>query len=70
MEALNEHTSGTWNRLYAKPSKFKEQGSSPKKTCLGKWTMGFDHGDGGGGGEEKPDSGYILKATSIGFELA
>lgn len=64
MQALNEHT------MCAKPRKFKEQGPSPKRTCLGQWTTGLNDGDGGGGGEEKPDGGYILKAKSTDFELA
>lgn len=32
--------------------------------------MGLNDGDSGGDGEEKPDSGYILKVESIGLELA
>lgn len=67
---LNEHTLCTQNILCAKPRELNEQGPSPKKTCLGQWTMGLNDGDSGGRGEEKPDSGYILNAKSIGLELA
>lgn len=70
MQALNEHTICTQNILCANPREYKEQGPIPKKTCLGQWTMGLNDGDGGRGREEKTDCGYILKATSIGFELA
>ena len=39
--------------------------TQPWGTCFGQRRVGRDDGDGGGRGEEKPDSGFILKVESM-----
>lgn len=58
----------TQDPLCSQPGELKEQRFSPEGTCFGQCRVGRDDGDRGGRGEEKPDSGFILKVESMALK--